>query len=126
MTITRRGFKMVPAEAAIGLLMFASAAFAQDTTDGPMQRAEKLLRQMTVEEKVMQLSSVFPLALFTTEGPNQGQLDALLKNGIGHVSALGLIGHKTPEQLAKSVNAIQRYLVTETRLKIPAISTTRR
>ena len=86
-----------------------------------MRRANDLLRKMTIEEKAMQLSSVFPLALFTTEGANRSQLDALLKNGIGHVSALGLIGHKTPEQLAKSVNAIQRYLVTETRLKIPAI-----
>ena len=87
----------------------------------PMQRAEELLRQMTLEEKAMQLSSVFPLALFDTKGPNRSQLDALLKDGIGHVSALGLIGHKTPEVLAKSVNAIQRYLVTQTRLKIPAI-----
>jgi beta-xylosidase len=86
-----------------------------------MQRADELLRQMTVEEKAMQMSSVFPLALFTTEGANHSQLDAQLKNGIGHVSALGLIGHKSPEQLAKSVNAGQRYLVTETRLKIPAI-----
>ena len=87
----------------------------------PMQRAEELLRQMTIEEKAMQLSSVFPLALFDTNGTNHGQLDALLKNGIGHVSALGLIGHKTPEALAKAVNAVQRYLITETRLKIPAI-----
>jgi beta-glucosidase len=86
-----------------------------------MQRADELLRKMTIEEKAMQLSSVFPLALFDTKGTNRSQLDALLRNGIGHVSALGLIGHKTPEQLAKSVNAIQRYLVTETRLKIPAI-----
>ena len=87
----------------------------------PMQRADALLRQMTVEEKAMQLSSVFPLALFDTKGTNRSQLDELLKNGIGHVSALGLIGHKAPEDLAKAVNAIQRYLVTETRLKIPAI-----
>ena len=74
----------------------------------------------------MQLSSVFPLALFTTEGANHSQLDALLKHSIGHVSALGLIGHKSPETLAKSVNAVQRHLVTETRLKIPRSSTTRR
>ena len=40
----------------------------------------------------MQLSSVFPLALFNAGGTNHSQLDALLKNGIGHVSALGLIG----------------------------------
>jgi beta-xylosidase len=97
------------------------AARAPIPSDTAMQRAEELLRTMTIEEKAMQLSSVFPLALFDTKGTNRSQLDALLKNGIGHVSALGLIGHKTPEQLAKSVNAIQRYLVTETRLKIPAI-----
>lgn len=76
---------------------------------------------MTVDEKAMQLSSVFPLALFTPEGTNRSQLDSLLGSGIGHVCALGLIGHKTPGNLAKSVNAIQRYLMTETRLKIPAI-----
>jgi beta-xylosidase len=87
----------------------------------PMQRADELLRQMTVEEKAMQLSSVFPVGLFGPDGPIHGQLDAQLKNGIGHVAALGLIGHKTPEQIAKSVNAVQRYLVTQTRLKIPAI-----
>ena len=98
-----------------------SLAAAHVVSLTPVQRADELLRTMTMEEKVMQLSSVFPLALFNTEGTNRSQLDALLKNGIGHVSALGLIGHKTPEVLAKAVNAIQRYLVTETRLKIPAI-----
>ena len=98
-----------------------STPSAPAATLTPMQRADELLRQMTIEEKVMQLSSVFPVGLFTTEGANHGQLDAQLKNGIGHVSALGLIGHKSPEQLAKSVNAVQRYLVTETRLKIPGI-----
>jgi len=91
------------------------------SSDTATQRADDLLRQMTIEEKAMQLSSVFPLALFDMKGTNHSQLDALLKDGIGHVSALGLIGHKTPDALAKAVNAIQRYLVTETRLKIPAI-----
>jgi len=46
------------------------------------QRADALLRQMTIDEKAMQLSSVFPLALFDTRGTNHSQLDALLKNGI--------------------------------------------
>jgi len=102
----------------IGLLLFLliGVGRAQQGTTGraadpkitPMQRADAQLKQMTVEEKAMQLSSVFPLALFNTEGPDRSQLDALLKNGIGHVSALGLIGHKTPEELAKAVNAIQR------------------
>nr|WP_228768921.1 glycoside hydrolase family 3 N-terminal domain-containing protein [Mycolicibacterium malmesburyense]CRL76040.1 xylosidase/arabinosidase [Mycolicibacterium malmesburyense] len=90
-------------------------------TADPMARAEDLLERMTLDEKAMQLSSVFPLALFTPEGTNRGKLDSLIGNGIGHVCALGLIGHKAPVALAKAVNAIQHYLVTETRLRIPAI-----
>jgi len=85
------------------------------------QRADALLRQMTVEEKAMQLSTVFPAGLFGADGPLQSELDGQLKHGIGHVAALGLIGHKTPEQTASLVNAVQRYLVTQTRLKIPAV-----
>lgn len=85
------------------------------------QRADALLRQMSVEEKVMQLSAVMPFALLGPDGPIPSMLDAQLKQGIGHISGLGLFGHKTPEQVAKTVNAIQHYLVTETRLKIPAI-----
>ncbi|MGE2719274.1 glycoside hydrolase family 3 N-terminal domain-containing protein [Mycolicibacterium celeriflavum] len=90
-------------------------------TADPMARAQDLLGRMTLDEKAMQLSSVFPLALLTPEGTNREQLDALVGNGIGHVCHLGMIGHKAPTALAKSVNAIQHYLMTETRLKIPAI-----
>ena len=57
------------------------AARAPIPPDTAMQRAEELVRQMTIEEKAMQLSSVFPLALFDIEGTNRSQLDALLKNG---------------------------------------------
>jgi beta-xylosidase len=87
----------------------------------PIQRADELLREMTLEEKAMQLSSVVPLALLGTDGPMTGQMDSLLGQGIGHVAGIGLLGHKLPDEIAKSVNAIQRYLVTETRLKVPAI-----
>jgi beta-glucosidase-like glycosyl hydrolase len=87
----------------------------------PMQRAEELLRQMTIEEKAMQLSCVIPIALIGPDGPMRGQLDSLIGQGIGHVAGVGLLGNKSPETVAKTVNAIQRYLLTETRLKIPAI-----
>ncbi|VFJ13923.1 Glycoside hydrolase family 3 protein [Candidatus Nitrosocosmicus franklandus] len=87
----------------------------------PMQRADELLRKMTVEEKVMQLSCVYPMGLLGTEGPIQSQLDAQLGQGIGHIAGLGTFGHKSPQKIAKTINAIQRYLVTQTRLKIPAI-----
>jgi len=86
-----------------------------------MKRADALLRQMTVEEKAMQLSAMFPMALIGTDGLLRDQLDAHLKHGIGQISALAGFGHKSPETVAKTANAIQRYLLTETRLKIPAI-----
>jgi beta-glucosidase len=87
----------------------------------PIQRAEDLLHKMTIEERVMQLSCIYPMGLLCAEGPIRSQLDAQLGQGIEHIAWLGTFGHKTPETIAKTVNAIQRYLVTETRLKIPAI-----
>ena len=69
----------------------------------------------------MQLASVVPLALLAPDGPIRGQMDSLIGRGIGHVAGIGLLGHKLPDEIAKSVNAIQRYLVTEMRLQIPAI-----
>jgi beta-glucosidase len=87
----------------------------------PIQRADELLRKMTLEEKVMQLSCVYPMGLLGIEGPIQSQLDTQLGQGMGHIAGLGTFGHKTPEKIAKTINALQRYLVTQTRLKIPAI-----
>jgi beta-xylosidase len=86
-----------------------------------MQRAEDLLGKMTIEEKAMLLSCLYPIGLLGAEGPIQSQLDAQLGQGIGHIAGLGTFGHKTPERIAKTANDIQRYLVTETRLKIQAI-----
>jgi len=86
-----------------------------------MRRADELLARMTLEEKAMQVSCVVPLALLDRKGLMRGQADKLIKLGIGHVAGVGLLGHKSPETIAKSVNAVQRYLLTQTRLKIPAI-----
>jgi beta-xylosidase len=98
-----------------------TAAAMGTASSAAMQRVDELLRQMTIEEKAMQLSCIVPIAVLGADGPMRNQLDALLGQGIGHIAGPGLIGHKMPETLAKSVNAIQRYLVTETRLKIPAL-----
>jgi beta-xylosidase len=76
---------------------------------------------MTIEEKAMQLTCIFPLAVIGPGGPMRDQLDALMGQGIGHIADVGMLGHKMPDAVAKSVNELQRYLVTETRLKIPAI-----
>jgi beta-xylosidase len=122
MTIRRRTFLAAGSAAGLALAAWRSArARRAAPTNRDVQRADELLRQMTIEEKAMQLSCVVPLALLDRDGLMRGQADKLIKQGIGHVAGIGLLGHKAPETIAKSVNAVQRYLVTETRLKIPAI-----
>jgi beta-xylosidase len=63
-----------------------------DTSATPMERADELLRQMTLEEKAMQLVSVVPLTLLGADGPIRDQMDSLLGHGIGHVAGIGLLG----------------------------------
>jgi beta-glucosidase len=122
MSLTRRSFLAIGSSAGVALAMSrSSSAQGAQPAGQDMKRADDLLRQMTLEEKAMQLSCVMPLALLDRDGLMRGQADMLIRQGIGHVAGIGFLGHKSPEQVARSVNAVQRYLVTETRLKIPAI-----
>jgi hypothetical protein len=73
-----------------------------------IERADELLREMTLEEKAMQVSCVTSLALYGIDGPLRGQLDSLLSQGIGHVAGIGMLGHKMPNEIATSVNARSR------------------
>jgi hypothetical protein len=115
--LTRRDLIKVAGVAAVGVSAAALSARVAEgqaasdaaTSSESMRRAEELLRQMTVEEKAMQLSCVVPLALLDRDGLMPRQSDALIKQGIGHVAGIGMLGHKAPETIAKSVNAIQRY-----------------
>ena len=56
---------------------------ASPTNSDAMRRADDLLRRMTVEEKAMQLSCVFPVGLFDSNGPVTSQLDAQLGKASG-------------------------------------------
>ena len=87
----------------------------------PLERADALLQQMTLDEKTMQLSATIPIGLLGVDGLIESQATKLLGSGIGHISALGLFGHKSPATMARTVNSIQRFLVERTRLGIPAI-----
>lgn len=89
-------------------------------THPPQQRAEELLTRMTLEEKAQQLTGVMPFGLISIDGPSPEQLSAL-SQGIGHIAMFSAFGHLPPAELARTVNRIQRYLVEETRLGIPAM-----
>ena len=89
-----------------GELVYKNAAIA------PPVRAADLLRRMTVEEKFWQLFAI----------PDDTTLDlARLSHGVYGLQVRPSSGGGARE-VARRVNALQRYLVTETRLGIPMIA----
>lgn len=85
-------------------------------------RVADLLERMTAAEKVAQLGSWFAFRFVGPSGDvDTAKLAELAADGLGQVSGAALIGGSDPRQLARKLNAIQRYLVEETRLGIPAI-----
>jgi len=88
----------------------------------PDAEIKRLLSKMTLEEKVAQLLSVPVEALVEGKSLSLSKARELLQHGIGEItrvsgSRLGL----KPREAARLVNEIQRFLVKETRLGIPAI-----
>ncbi|HET7473660.1 MAG TPA: glycoside hydrolase family 3 N-terminal domain-containing protein [Candidatus Limnocylindrales bacterium] len=86
------------------------------------ERAADLLTRMTLDEKLAQLGSVWSFELFRTED----ELDPVrmrdrLGEGIGQVSRVAGATNLDPVAAARAADAIQRFLVEETRLGIPAI-----
>lgn len=87
------------------------------------ERAADLLSRLTLEEKVAQLGSVIVNDLVDDNNNIvHEKLAAHLKYGCGHISrAAWMLGEIEIEDATDLINQIQEYLVTSTRLGIPAI-----
>ncbi len=93
----------------------------KDPARSPEQRADDLLSRMDLDEKVVQLGGIWAMQLlvdcrFSTERAAQ-----LIKNGIGQVCRVGVGTTLEPEDIRTYVNDLQRFLVENTRLGIPAL-----
>lgn len=86
----------------------------------PESRADDLLRTMTIEEKAQQVTGLLSAGLLGPDGVIEAVGRQVLGDGIGQIGMLGMFGQQ-PAQLARRANQIQRYLVTRTRLGIPAM-----
>lgn len=96
------------------------------------RRVADLLERMTLEEKVAQLLSLWEdkAAILDEEGAlDSDKVVTELPHGIGHftrpsdrreVGSQGVVRGRTPAETVEIVNALQRFLVEETRLGIPA------
>ncbi|GIL13387.1 MAG: beta-glucosidase [Chloroflexota bacterium] len=85
------------------------------------ERISDLLSQMTLDEKVAQIGSfwVYEVLDGLTFSPEKAR--RLMAHGAGQVTRLGGASNLKPRQAAELANAIQKYLLDTTRLKIPAI-----
>ncbi len=85
-------------------------------------RTADLLARMTLDEKLAQLGSLWSFEMFSSE--TDLDLDRVrdrLANGIGQVSRVAGATNLDVAGAAEAGNTIQRFLVEETRLGIPAI-----
>ena len=90
-----------------------------------LERVTDLLSRMTLQEKVAQLYCVGRIvemseALFDKEGkiPHE-KMETLFKHGICQIGRPGQ--RSSPGSTAELTNAIQKFLVEETRLGIPTL-----
>ncbi len=84
-------------------------------------RVGDLLARMTLEEKVAQLGSRWVFELADAEGRLTAAAPELLRDGLGQVTRISGASSWRPHEAAELANRIQRHLVDETRLGIPAI-----
>jgi beta-glucosidase len=85
------------------------------------ERVDDLLGRMTLEEKLAQIGSVWAFELTKDGAFDLEQARSHLSEGMGQITRVAGATNLLPGPAAELANAIQRYLVEETRLGIPAI-----
>ena|GEM_PF-3197983 len=83
------------------------------------ERASELMATMTVREKAAQLVGVLPHVI-GAPALDPALMDEHLGEGIGQICGVGTVG-VDPAGIATMTNSIQRHLVKNTRLGIPAV-----
>jgi beta-glucosidase len=85
------------------------------------ERVEDLLAVMTLEEKLAQLGAVWAFELLRDAEFDADRVRAALGRGIGQITRISGATGRRPREAAELANQVQRFLVEETRLGIPAI-----
>lgn len=86
-----------------------------DTSLPARERAELLLKEMTLDEKIAQLTGVF-----SVKG-REKEMAALFKNGIGQISTLGFRMCESIEEASAWQRELQTLVMESSRLHIPAV-----
>jgi beta-glucosidase len=98
-----------------------SAASYRDATADVAARVEDLLGRMTLEEKLAQLGSVWSHELLDHDAYDHAKVAECLGEGIGQITRVAGATNLGQREVAKLANRLQKFLVEQTRLGIPAI-----
>ena len=101
--------------------MSINRAFLGDATQSVDDRVTHLLEQMTLDEKIAQLGSYWIYQVLEGYNFSPEKARELIPNGLGQITRLGGASNLRPEQLAVLANDIQKFLMENTRLGIPAV-----
>ncbi|MBA7648022.1 Beta-xylosidase [subsurface metagenome] len=85
------------------------------------KRVENLLTLMTLDEKIAQLSGIWVYEILEGKQFSDDKANVLMGHGIGQITRLGGASNFDPPVSARMANQIQKYLITNTHLGIPAI-----
>ncbi len=96
-------------------------AVITDSNRSVDERITYLIERMTLDEKIAQLGSYWIYQLLENQAFSAEKARTLLANGGGQITRLGGASNLRPKQIAALANQIQKYLIEETRLGIPAI-----
>lgn len=96
-------------------------AVYQDPNRPIATRVQDLLERMTLEEKVAQLGSAWVFQLLDGVELAPDKASQILRDGLGHVTRISGASNLDSRDAARVANAIQRHLLEQTRLGIPAI-----
>ncbi len=88
---------------------------------GVEERVADLLGRMTLHEKIAQLGSVWAFQIVPGGRVDHERMEALLGDGLGEITRIAGATNLPATDAARVGNEVQRYLVEETRLGIPAI-----
>lgn len=85
------------------------------------ERVHDLMERMTLDEKLAQLGSAWVYELLNQGVFSHEKARSLMAQGIGQITRIGGATSVAPAESAQLANMIQRFLVEETRLGIPAM-----
>jgi beta-glucosidase len=84
-------------------------------------RTKDLISRMTLDEKLTQLGGIWSFELLKSGKFSTERAESLIKHGIGHICRPGVSTGLPPKEMAEFINSIQKFLVENTRLGIPAL-----